>query len=95
MSRQSRPIPDILRDRLAVVGRIAAGNAAHLRLLQQAGGLEIDRLRALRDGEEETETDAATDAAIEASLEQIAALEAELDRLDRELDAATNPKDFD
>ena len=53
------------------------------------------RLRALRDGETDSETDAAADAAIEASLDQIAALEAELDRLDRELDAATNPKDFD
>ena len=95
MSRQPRPIPDILRDRLAVVGRIAAGNAAHLRLLQQAGGAEIDRLRALRDGEDAAETEAAAEAAIDASLGEIAALEAELDRLDRELDAATNPKDPD
>lgn len=95
MSRQSRPIPDILRDRLAVVGRIAARNAEHLRLLQIAGGFEIDRLREERDGEPPSDSEAAAEAAIAHSLDLLDALEAELDSLDRELADATNPREPD
>ncbi|MCA8881120.1 MAG: hypothetical protein KDA73_14450 [Rhodobacteraceae bacterium] len=93
MSRQPRPIAEILNERLETVARIAAQNAEHLRLLQFAGGLEIHRLRAERDGEDvpEEHGPAETDAAVTRSQERLDALEAELDRIDRELAEATNP----
>ena len=94
MSRQSRPVSAILSDRFAAVARIAAQNAEHLRLMQMAGGFEIDRLRAERDGEVAPAAEAA-DEAIARSQDRLDALEADLDRLDRELAEATNPKDPD
>lgn len=95
MTRQSRPVSEILRDRLAAVGKIAAQNAAHLRLIQIAAGVEIDLLRAARDADaaEDPARMAESDAALARSQELLDALEDELARLDAELAAAANPKD--
>lgn len=93
---QSRSIYVILNDRLEVSQAIAAANVEHLRLSQIASGMMVLDMKDREDG---VETDARlrqraeNEAARDRCMDEINALEAQLARLDRELEATAREDD--
>lgn len=93
MTGQTRSVYTILSDRLKVTQDIAAANVEHLRLSQISRGLMI---LDMKDEEDGVETDPRqderqeNDAAFDQCMSEIKKLEAELARLDRELERAAN-----
>ena len=93
---QSRSISVILNERLEVTQAIAAANVEHLRLSQIASGMMVLDMKDREDG---VETDARlrqraeNEAARDRCMDEISALEAQLARLDRELEATAREDD--
>lgn len=91
MTGQSRPIEDILMDRLAVTQDIARANTEQLRLNQKASGFMVLDMKDARDGTEREgrgEARSRNEAALEENAERINRLDARLAALDVELAAA-------
>lgn len=92
MKPPARDVQDILMDRLKVTQEIAAANVEHLRLNQKASGLMVLEMKDDEDGVTDAERDAErvrNFRALEVNMEKINDLEAALNAIDKELEAAS------